>query len=96
MPLQPDEPKEWEFTIQTSEGDLPLKVRKIASSNVEWVGWPSTPGSADLLVVQFQGGARYIYFGVTRQKAVALANAKSTGVYLNTKIKKQHRCLKIR
>lgn len=96
MPLKSDEPKEWEFDVPTPEGVVCCKVRMIRSSNIEWVGWPRTVEQTPLLFVQFKGGSRYVYLGVTRQKAVALAYSPSTGSYFAKNIRGKYKSLKIR
>jgi len=95
MPLDPDKEKEWEYTITTPEGPIVVNLRMIQSSNINWVGWPKE-GKERLLFVEFQDGARYVYADVSRQKAVALANAESTGKYLNERIKPSHPFQRIR
>lgn len=96
MPLDYSWEPKGEHTIITPEGPIPLNIRRIDSSNIEWIGWPKAKGSADIMVVSFGDASRYIYFGVTRQKAVACAYAESSGVYLNREIKGKHGCLKVR
>jgi len=95
MPLKTDEPKEWEFSVHTPAGMVPLKVRQINSSNINWVGWPAEGGQA-LLFVEFKGGGRYVYNGVSRQLAVACAYAESTGSFFAKKIKPKYEATKIR
>jgi hypothetical protein len=72
----------------------PIRRRPIKSSNVEWIGWPTT--GEPLMVVHFKGGSRYGYLGVSRQRAIACAYAKSTGEYLAKKIKPNYRVVKLR
>lgn len=60
------------------------------SSNVDAVIW--VPGG---MIVRFHGGAAYLYKGVSRQRAVAAARAKSVGTYINRVIKPQFEALKI-
>jgi hypothetical protein len=94
VPLRTDEPKMWTFDIPTPAGVIPARVRMINSSNIEWIGWPVM--AADLMFVQFKGGSRYVYSGVTRQRAVAAAYAASSGEYLERKIKPHYKVLKLR
>ena len=84
MPLRdPDEfGKEYEFDIPTPEGVVPSNIRMINSSNVKWIGWPRTVSQTPLMFVEFMDGSRYVYLGVTRQRAVAAAYAESSGSYL--------------
>lgn len=70
------------------------RIRKIDSSNVDWVGWPTT--GEPCLIVQYKGGARYVYLGVSRQRAVAVANHPSTGKYINERIKPHYEVAKLR
>ena len=60
------------------------------SSNVEYVGWENGG-----MFVQFRGGSRYRYLGVSRQRAVACARAKSVGKYINKIIKPQFDAVKV-
>lgn len=96
MPLD----ESWEpigtHTIITDAGPIPLNIRRVESSNIEWVGWPTAEGSAPMMVVEFKDGSRYIYFGVSRQRANAAARAKSTGSYINWNIKGKYDFLKVR
>jgi hypothetical protein len=84
----------WTMDIPTPAGVIPARVRMIDSSNIEWIGWPAM--AADLMFVQFKGGSRYVYSGVSRQKAVAAAYAVSSGEYLERKIKPHYEVLKLR
>lgn len=63
-----------------------FNIRVIDSSNVEWVGWP-TSGTPLMLVKYIKNEKLYGYIGVTRQRTVAAAYAGSTGSYINKKIK---------
>lgn len=97
MPLD----ETWEpidtHVLITEAGPIPLNIRRVQSSNISWVGWPQAAEAAPMMVVQFVDGSRYIYFGVSRQRANAVARAKSSGEYLNRKIKNQgYRVLKVR
>jgi hypothetical protein len=94
MPVKKGE--EADFDLPTPEGMIPVRIRMILSSNIVWIGWPRAVTQSPLMIVEFQGGSRYIYFGVTRQKAVAAAYAESSGEYLNKEIKPNHDVLKIR
>jgi KTSC domain len=96
MPIKKDDPDTRLFDIPTPEGTIPCVVRKINSSNIEWVGWPEKSSDPPLMFVQFKGGSRYVYVGVTRQKAVHCAYADSTGIYLNERIKPKYEALKLR
>jgi hypothetical protein len=63
---------------------------KIAdSSNVNYVGWQDGD-----MIVWFKTGA-YVYVGVSRQRAVACALAKSVGGYLNKVVKPAHKAVKL-
>lgn len=73
--------------------DVFVNWRKVESSNVEMVGW-DTEGTT--LFVQFRGGSRYAYPGVSRQKAVAVAYAESVGAAVNKRIKPHHEAIRIR
>jgi hypothetical protein len=95
MPLRPDEEKTWVFDIPTPAGPVSLVVRMIESSNIKWIGWPETGGQS-LMFVEFSDGSRYVYNGVSRQKAVACAYAESTGIYLNKRIKPKYQATKLR
>jgi hypothetical protein len=52
------------------------------SSNVLAVMWVK-----EGMVVRFKSDTAYLYKGVSRQRAVACARAKSVGVYINKVIK---------
>jgi hypothetical protein len=95
MPLKYDDPKIKLFDIATPEGVLSVVVRMIESSNVKWVGWPEK-GGQPLMFVEFMDGSRYLYAGVSRQRATAAAYAESTGAYLNERIKGKYEYLKLR
>lgn len=66
-----------------TEPAVQVKWRYVKSSNVLAVGWDNR----DHLYVRFQGGGEYLYDGVSRQRAVACARAKSVGSYINKVIK---------
>jgi hypothetical protein len=70
------------------------RIRKIESSNIDWIGWPVD--GEPCLIVQFKGGSRYVYLGVSRQKAVACAFSASSGEYLNKRIKPHYEVAKLR
>jgi hypothetical protein len=77
------------------EGEpVEIIIREIHSSNVEWIGWPKT--GEPLMIVQYNGGGRYGYIGVSRQKAVAASYAPSTGGYLNRVIKPNYKAVRLR
>lgn len=61
------------------------------SSNVYAVGWDQSGN----MYVSFHGGGTYLYYGVSRQRAVAAAYAKSVGQYINRKIKPYFEVLKM-
>lgn len=75
-------------------GIVHIITRKVKSGNVDWIGWPRS--GEHLLIVQFKGGGRYAYIGVSRQRAVACANSPSTGAYINKHIKPNHTVYKLR
>lgn len=80
-------------------GEMPgaaveCQIRHVKSGNVEWIGWPLS--GEPCLIVQFRGGGRYAYLGVSRQQAVAAANASSTGIYINSRIKPFFEVAKLR
>jgi len=94
MPLDPNEVKEWDFTVLTPEGPVECNVRMIESSNIKWVGWPKS--GQPLLFIEFNDGSRYVYSNISRQRAVALANSPSTGKYFHREIKGKGAVLKLR
>jgi hypothetical protein len=61
------------------------------SSNVYAVGWDDSNN----MFVRFHSGGTYLYYGVSRQRAVATAYAKSVGQYINRKIKPNFEVLKL-
>jgi hypothetical protein len=83
-----------EMGVITEEGIKTIRFRRIDSSNIDWIGWPAT--GEPTMIVQFKGGSRYAYLGVSRQRAVACAYAESTGRFLNTKIKPFYDIMKLR
>jgi hypothetical protein len=84
MPLREDNPN---GTIQINSTEF--NTRNVNSSNVSWVGWPKS--GEPLMVVMYRAGTIYGYIGVSRQKVVAAARARSTGEYINKRIKPHHR-----
>lgn len=60
--------------------------RKVTSSNVAAIGWPST--GEPLMLVRYKNGHVYGYTGVSRQRAVAIVYlVKSVGRYMNIVVK---------
>lgn len=59
-----------------------IQWRGVESSNVLRVGW-----SDGGMYVMFRSGNIYFYYGVSRQRAVAMIRSTSVGRYLNSKIK---------
>lgn len=90
MPVKKDNA----ITVIGPDGSVDLIVRHIESSNVEWIGWPVS--GEPLMIVEFQGGGRYAYIGVTRQQAVAASWATSTGQYIAKRIKPNFKVVKLR
>lgn len=78
-------------------GSLPKTVfvnwRYTDSTNVDRVGWPVE--GEPLMIVEFKNGSLYGYIGCPRQRAVALASARSVGRYLNEKIKPNYKAVKL-
>ena len=68
-----------------------IRWRDVTSSNIEAVGWDD----AGNLYVRFTSHSLYLYRGVTRQRVVAMAHARSVGQYLNKVIKPQFEAVKI-
>jgi hypothetical protein len=96
MPLNKDGwPKTQLLDIPTPEGIVPCVIRMIDSSNIRFIGWPEK-GGQPLMFIEFKGGARYVYVGVSRQRAVRCAYSESSGVYLNAKIKPNFKCIRLR
>jgi len=79
--------------------EIDFEIRIVASTNIDWVGWPKS--GEPLMVVSFKHGGRYAYLGASRQQAVALAYAaehtklESVGKYLNRVIKPQYEAVKL-
>jgi len=95
MPINFEDPNIRLYNVTTPEGVVPLVTRMINSSNIRWIGWPEK-GNQPLMFVEFKDGSRYVYFGVTRQRAVHAAFAESSGEYLAKKIKGEYEYLKLR
>jgi hypothetical protein len=95
MPINFEDPDIRLYDVPTPEGVVPCVTRQINSSNIRWIGWPEK-SDATLMFVEFKDGSRYVYLGVTRQRAVHCAFAKSTGEYLNKKIKGKFEYKKLR
>jgi hypothetical protein len=75
--------------------DRMFNVRWVGSSNISWIAWPAASNGEPLMLVRFVNEGVYGYIGVSRQRAVACANAKSTGEYLNRIIKPQYEVVKL-
>jgi hypothetical protein len=60
------------------------------SSNVRYVGWRD-----GYMLVWFKSNTLYRYEGVSRQRAVACALAKSVGAYINKKIKPNYEAVRL-
>lgn len=75
-------------------GIVHIITRMVESGNVDWIGWPRS--GEPLMIVQFKGGARYAYLGVSRQQAVAASWATSTGQYIARRIKPKFKVVKLR
>jgi len=71
--------------------DVFVNWREIDSSNVKRIGWDN----AGNMYVQYKSDAIYVYYGVSRQRAVAAAYSTSTGRYINTRIRNQYEGLKL-
>jgi hypothetical protein len=77
---------------------MEIRWRRVTSSNVMAVGWPST--GEPLMLVAYRSGKVYGYSPVSRQRAVALAYrvalwGRSIGKYLNTVIKPDYEAVLI-
>jgi hypothetical protein len=84
-----------DFGILTASVEFhKVRLRDVTSSNVEWVAWPKSGEPA--MIVEFKGGARYAYLGVSRQQVVAAAEAESVGKYINERIKPNFEVVKLR
>jgi hypothetical protein len=77
------------YIITTTRGlrkDVFVNSRIIDSSNVESIAWPVD--GEPLMIVKYKNSERlYGYIGVSRQRAVAAAYYRSTGEYINRRIK---------
>lgn len=73
------------ITVDSNGSNIDLTIFWVASSNVDWVGYPTS--LEPLLVVKYKEGRVYGYINVSRQQAVAAAYAPSVGAYINRKIK---------
>ena len=71
--------------------DVFVNFRNVESSNVQRVGWDVFGN----MYVTYITGNTYVYFGVTRQRAVAAAYAPSVGSYINRRIKGRFPALKL-
>jgi len=71
--------------------DVFVNFRLVQSSNVDRVGWDFAGNT----YVGFTNGTMYVYYGTSRQRAVAAAYSKSVGRYINTKLKDCYQVLKI-
>lgn len=69
-----------------------INWRTVVSSNVRRVGW-DRHGS---MFVEFHDGGTYEYKGVSRQRAVACAYAKSVGKYIAHVIKPRFTAVALR
>src|SRR5215831_8547633 len=63
--------------------DVFVNFRVVDSSNVMRVGWDDFGN----MYVTYLTGNTYVYFGVSRQRAVAAAYAPSVGAFINRRIK---------
>lgn len=71
--------------------DVFVNFRLVESSNVDRVGWDVAGNT----YVQFTNGSMYVYYGTTRQRAVAAAYSKSVGSYINRCLKDNYQSLKV-
>lgn len=69
-----------------------VRWRSVKSSNVCRVGWDS---EQHMYVAYGDGSSIYRYDGVSRQRAVACAYAKSVGKYVNHVIKPRFTAVRI-
>lgn len=65
--------------------------RDVESTNVAAIGWDR----GRRLYVQYKSSAVYLYPGVSRQRAVACARAKSVGAYVAAHIKPHYEAIKV-
>jgi hypothetical protein len=68
-----------------------IQWREVDSSNVARIGWDSR----NRLYVEFKHGGTYMYDGVSRQRAVAIARVKSVGRYISKSIVPNFEAVKI-
>lgn len=72
----------------------PVKWRDTPeSSNIAAVGW--TPDGSGMYIRFKKTDAIYFYEGVSRQRVVACSRSKSAGQYVNHKIIKQFRAVRV-
>lgn len=71
--------------------DVFVNFRLVQSSNVDRVGWDAFGNT----YVGFTNGRMYVYYGTTRQRAVAAAYSRSVGSYIHRKLKYQYENLRI-
>ena len=71
--------------------DVFVIFRIVESSNVRRVGWDVFGN----MYVTYLTGNTYVYFGVSRQRAVAAAYAPSVGQFINRRIKGRFPALKL-
>jgi len=95
MPLDNSWEPKGEHVVITEAGPIPIYIRRIDSSNIEWIGWPKDGGQR-LMFVEFKDGSRYVYNGVSRQRAVSCAYSDSTGSYFQKNIRGKYETLKLR
>jgi hypothetical protein len=63
------------------------------STNVHEIGWPAS--GEPLMLVRYMSGKTYGYIGASRQLAVAAANAKSVGKFINKRVKPKYKAVEI-
>jgi hypothetical protein len=78
---------------QVTNHERLANLRYVESSHIDYIGWPVS--GEPLMLVRFKSGELYGYIGVSRQRAVAVANAKSPGRYLAREIKPKFKAMKI-
>ena len=71
--------------------DVDVNFRLVDSSNVDRIGWDKFGN----MYVLYKSGYLYLYFNVSRQRAVAAAYASSVGRYIHKKIKGKYECHKL-
>jgi hypothetical protein len=94
MPVLVEEKFKTKLITVVNGKPIELIGRKIDSGNIEQILWPKT--GEPLMIVQFKSGTRYAYLGVSRQRAVACAYARSSGEFLNKRIKPNFDVVKLR